>query len=245
MRIISSMKTLLNFGRMNKHVRDNWIEQRLLAIPEGKKILDVGAGEKQYKKFCTHLNYLSHDFNEYDGDIDPSALSLKKWNYGKLDIISDILNIPVKDSSFDILMCTEVFEHIPEPIGAIKEFRRLLKTDGVLLLTAPFCSLTHMAPYFFYTGYSKYFYKKILAENGFTIEELSMNGNYFQYIAQELYRTPSFSQIYCGGIGKILSIFFKISIIPVIFLLSIASSKDKNSSDSLCFGIHIKAVKIS
>jgi 2-polyprenyl-3-methyl-5-hydroxy-6-metoxy-1,4-benzoquinol methylase len=43
-------------------------------------------------------------------------------------------------------MCVEVFEHLPEPIKAVEEFARLFKPGGYLILTAPFCSLTHFAP---------------------------------------------------------------------------------------------------
>jgi Methylase involved in ubiquinone/menaquinone biosynthesis len=47
------------------------------------------------------------------------------WDNSKLDIVSDILSIPLPDHSVDAIMCTEVLEHIPDPLGAIKEFSRL------------------------------------------------------------------------------------------------------------------------
>ncbi|MDO9324535.1 MAG: methyltransferase domain-containing protein, partial [Methanoregula sp.] len=136
-------------------------------IPPGSRILDAGAGEQQYKKFCTHLNYVSQDFAQYDGKGDGKALQTQKWETSNIDIVSDITTIPEPDTSFDAIMCIEVFEHLPEPIIAIKEFSRLLKPDGHLILTSPFCSLTHMAPYHFYPGYNRYFYEKHLADNGF------------------------------------------------------------------------------
>ncbi|GAG00381.1 unnamed protein product, partial [marine sediment metagenome] len=150
----------MNVGTKNKEDRDKWIKRTLKKISPGKKILDVGAGECQYKKLCSHLSYVSHDFCQYDGKGNKKALQSKKWDTTKVDIVSDIVNIPVKDNSFDIIMCTEVFEHIPEPARAIKEFARILRSDGKLILTAPFCSLTHQAPYYFANGYSKYWYEK-------------------------------------------------------------------------------------
>jgi 2-polyprenyl-3-methyl-5-hydroxy-6-metoxy-1,4-benzoquinol methylase len=32
-----------------------------------------------------------------------------------LDYVSNILNLPVPDGSFDTFLCTEVLEHVPEP----------------------------------------------------------------------------------------------------------------------------------
>ena len=135
-------------GTDNEAKRTNWIEQVLLKIPEGSKILDVGAGELKYKKFCSHLEYVSQDFCQYEGKGDGQGLQTEKWDTAQIDIVSDCCVIPEKDKSFDAIMCIEVFEHIPEPIKAIKEFYRLLKRVGVsyfngsFLQSYTFCSLS-------------------------------------------------------------------------------------------------------
>ena len=54
-----------------------------------------------------------------------------------LDIISDITSIPITDNSFDAIMCVEVFEHIPEPAKAVKEFCKSNQID-VIDLFVPF-----------------------------------------------------------------------------------------------------------
>ena len=54
-------------GLSNLSNRIEWIEQKLLNIPKGLSILDAGAGELPYKKYCNHLNYTSQDFGQYDG----------------------------------------------------------------------------------------------------------------------------------------------------------------------------------
>lgn len=48
----------------------DWVKNELINIDDGKKILDAGAGELRYKKYCKHLNYVSQDFCEYDGKGD-------------------------------------------------------------------------------------------------------------------------------------------------------------------------------
>ncbi|MDH4129787.1 MAG: class I SAM-dependent methyltransferase [Spirochaetota bacterium] len=227
-------------GTNNQSTRDHWLEIALLNIPTGLRILDAGAGELQYKKFCSHLNYVSQDFAQYDGKGDYRGLQTKTWNQTKLDIISDITNIPEPDESFDVIMCIEVFEHIPNPVLAIKEFSRLIKKGGQLIITAPFCSLTHFAPYHFYTGFNRYFYETHLPAFGFEIVDLEANGNFFEYIAQEVRRIPSIAERYTNDKPGKLE---KLAINKVLRMLNRFSKKDQNSSEFLNYGLHVRAVK--
>lgn len=227
-------------GTTNESVRVSWIENTLKKIPSGLTILDAGAGECQFKKFCGHLTYIAQDFAQYDGS-GGVGIQTGTWNNTKLDIVSDITTIPLPDQSVDAVMCTEVFEHIPDPVSAIREFRRLLKPGGYLLITAPFASLTHFAPYHFASGFSRFFYEKHLPENGFTIDDLNFNGNFFEYVAQENRRIPYVALKYTG---KKITIFEKAIIYINLLLLSRLVRKDKGSSELLCFGIHIFARKL-
>ena len=162
------------------------------------------------------------------------------WDQTKLDIISDIISIPEPDESFDAVMCTEVFEHLPKPINAIQEFARLLKKKGLLIVTAPFCSMTHFAPYHFYTGFNRYFYEMYLEENGFEILEIKSNGNYFEYMGQEIRRIPSIADRYSNNKPNRLE---QLAIGLVLRMLERFSKKDKGSHELLCFGFHILAKK--
>lgn len=225
----------------NQINREHWLETTLKKIPSGYRILDAGAGEQQYKKFCTHLTYVSQDFAQYDGKGDGKGLQTQSWVTSNLDIVSDIISIPEPDASFDAIMCIEVFEHLPEPILAIKEFSRLLKPEGYLILTAPFCSITHMAPYHYYSGFNRYFYERELEDYGFKILDLQPNGNYFDYLIQELQRLPRISIQYSKSEPNFWE---KKAIEIVIRMLENFSSKNRDSEELLTFGYHILARKI-
>jgi SAM-dependent methyltransferase len=231
---------MITVGTRNQLNRETWLERTLKVIPAGSRILDAGAGELQYKRFCSHLDYVAQDFARYDGTGDASGLQMGSWDQSKLDIICDITAIPEPDASFDAIMCIEVFEHLSEPIKAIQEFSRLLRAGGHLILTAPFCSLTHFAPYHFYTGYSRYFYETHLSANGFRIAELQENGNYFEYLAQEVRRIPYMAERYAGGRPGCLE---KLTMKLCLYMLERFSERDKGSSEMLHFGCHVLAVK--
>jgi ubiquinone/menaquinone biosynthesis C-methylase UbiE len=228
----------LTVGTLNESTRISWLEETLKKIPGDSIILDAGAGEQPFKKFCAHLKYVSQDFAQYKPEELNSGLQMGKWDYGKLDIISDIASIPVDNESFDAIMCTEVFEHVINPIEAIQEFSRILKKDGYLIITAPFCSLTHFAPYHYYSGFNKFFYETELDRNGFKIVEIVSNGNYFEYLAQEINRLPYTAKQYSK---QELNKKEANNIVQLKELLQNLSNNDSNSSELLCFGYHILA----
>lgn len=171
-------------------IRKYWIIKQLAKLPKSSTILDAGAGECQYKKYCKHLKYTSQDFGKYDGKGDSKGIQTGKRDQSKIDIVSDIVDMPVKSGSFDNVLCIEVFEHIPRPLEALRELHRVLRKGGTLILTAPFSSLTHYSPYYFYSGFSLHFYKENLPRLGFKIEEIYSYGNYFDHISLELARVP-------------------------------------------------------
>lgn len=226
----------------NGSLRDTWVISNLKEIPKGKSLLDAGAGECRYKKYCSHVKYTSQDFCKYDGSGDGVGLQTKSWNTNKIDIASDIIDMPVKNSSFDYILCTEVLEHIPYPDRAIAEFSRILKPGGRLILTAPFASQTHFAPFHFCTGFNSYWYKEVLKKEGFKILEIKTSGNYFDYVCQEMMRTPLMFKKY-SKIGS-LSYFLYFFIFPLVLLIFLLSKITKSSEEQLCFGYHILAEEI-
>ncbi len=231
---------MMDIGTKNLHTREKWLEATLAGIPAGSRILDAGAGEQKYKKFCSLLQYVAQDFAQYDGKGDARGLQTSSWDQSKLDIVSDITSIPEPNGSFDAIMCIEVIEHLPAPLEAFREFARLLRPGGQVVLTAPFCSLTHFAPYHFYTGFSRYFYEAHLPACGFEVNELVENGNYFEYLAQEVRRIPTVSDRYASMRPTLLEY---LAIRLVLNMLNRFSKSEKGSSELLHYGCFVRATK--
>ena len=150
---------IFNFNVVN---RDKWVANRAKSVPDGSRVLDAGAGSCAYRNLFAHCEYQTQDFVALKGK------QLSGGEYGEIDYVCDILEIPVPDSYFDAILCTEVLEHLPEPIKVINEFSRILNKQGKLFITAPLGSGIHQEPYHYYGGYTPFWYEKFLSKAGFT-----------------------------------------------------------------------------
>lgn len=170
-------------------LRPQWVRQQLRQLPPGTKLLDAGCGPQPYRRECAHLTYVAQDFGAYDGAGDGTGLhDGGKWNYGKLDYTCDLWAIPAKSKSFDAILCTEVLEHVPYPVESLREFARLLKTGGTLILTAPVNCIPHQTPYFFYHGIARQLYEKVGMEEGLQLIQFSTYPSPAQFVFMEAMR---------------------------------------------------------
>ena len=107
-----------------------------------------------------------------------------------------------------------------------------------MILTAPFVSLTHFAPYHYCTGFSRYYFQWHLGMLGLEIVELVTNGGYFDLLAQEVLRFDSAARIYSG---KRLGIFERFAVRVVVGALRRRRDNDRASWELGCFGLHLRA----
>jgi len=131
------------------------------------RLLDFGCGRKPYE----HL----FQVNEYIGiDMEQTG---HEHGSSKVDIFYDGKHIPFPDNSFDSVFCSEVFEHVFNLDEVIVEIKRVMKTNGNILITVPFCWNEHEVPYDF-GRYTSFGIKHILEKNGFEVTELRKSGNF-------------------------------------------------------------------
>jgi SAM-dependent methyltransferase len=171
--------------------------------------------------------------------------------YTELDYRSDINDIPVPAKSFDVVLCTEVLEHVPEPIKAVKEIGRILKGGGRLLLTAPLGSFLHQEPQHFYGGFTPHWYRKFLTQAGFEIESIEPNQGFFSWFGQEAVRFSTLIEPqrtrHIGMLGWIgLSVLWLITLafLRGLFPL-IGGLMDRLSLEQIAtVGYHVVAIKL-
>lgn len=91
-------------------------------------ILDIGNQGKEIPEL--------HEFNIQTLDITPDTSP---------DVIADITlyNDHIPANSYDVIMCTEVLEHVVDPFAAIREIRRIAKVGGHIFFTTPLNARIH------------------------------------------------------------------------------------------------------
>lgn len=95
------------------------------------KILDVGCGTGLNTKDFEHFGEV------YGLDASEAALRFCSLRGSTRLLRGSADKLPIKDESFDLLCALDLLEHVEDDIGAIKEFHRILKPGGYLILTVP------------------------------------------------------------------------------------------------------------
>ena len=145
-------------------IRDEWVKAQAEQLPAGSWILDAGAGASKYRPYFAHCRYETQDFCRYEG---PLVKYAEPINY-----VCDIASIPLADGCLDAILCTEVFEHVTDPMAVLREFARLLKPGGRVFLSAPLLSSLHMEPFHYYGGFTHYWYRHWLPKSGFAVDSI-------------------------------------------------------------------------
>ncbi len=137
--------------------------------------LDVGCGRKPYEKtfFAGAEKYVGLDY---------------LTDRSTPDVIGSATNIPLGDAGFDTVVSTEVLEHVPDPLKALREMHRVLKPGGYLILSTPMYWPRHEVPY----DYFRYPYDGLLhlvKESGFELAQLFNRGRSYAFIGQAIQQT--------------------------------------------------------
>lgn len=104
-----------------KPLRAALVAARGTYVEPGARLLDVGAGVMPYFPLFADL------VSDYVGnDVAPGP---------GLTSVSPIEELDLPDASFDVVLCTQVLEHVRRPQRALEEITRVLKPGGYLLLS--------------------------------------------------------------------------------------------------------------
>ena len=85
-------------------------------------------------------NYLADYFGHVTGiDIDEHAIAHAKKHFKKTNLefkVADALSLPYNDDTFDVIVCSHVYEHVPDPYKMFSEIHRVIKPGGACYFSA-------------------------------------------------------------------------------------------------------------
>jgi ubiquinone/menaquinone biosynthesis C-methylase UbiE len=95
------------------------------------------------------------------------------------------LNSGAPSNFFDLVLLTEVLEHVPEPLLAVGELVRVAKPGGLTAVTAPFIAGSHQQPYHFSSGFPLEFYDECAKRFNLDVIDKQSQGDYWKMLWYE------------------------------------------------------------
>lgn len=101
-------------------------------------ILDLGCGNGRVLFACEREGLLNDVTRIIGVDLSPERIRLFKKNVRNVTgIVSDACNVKLLDNqSFDVVICSQLIEHVPSDVALIKEIGRLAKEDGYVYVSS-------------------------------------------------------------------------------------------------------------
>ncbi|WP_082859387.1 class I SAM-dependent methyltransferase [Microbulbifer sp. Q7] len=120
------------------------VDPALLNLTPGQRVLDLGCGEGRH---AIHL-MLTDDVDVFGIDLSERDITTAReraaefqgagHGAGRLQFgVGNALQLPFADQFFDVVICSEVLEHIEDYRGVLQEINRVLKPSGIFAATVP------------------------------------------------------------------------------------------------------------
>lgn len=102
-------------------------------VQAAHRTIDVGCGDGSKSG-----GWLNRHAAGYTGfDVSSHAVELARVRGLEAQLIDDASALPLADGSVDVAVCSEVLEHLFDPLAAVREMRRVLRGGGTMIVTVP------------------------------------------------------------------------------------------------------------
>ena len=180
-------------------------------------MLDAGAGDSPYRRLFNHAQYEAADICKRE-----------QHGYAHVQYICDLSAIPVEDARFDLVLCTQVLEHVPEPQKVLRELHRVLKPGASLWISAPLSFHEHEVPHDYFR-YTQYGWTRMIADAGLELVAIEWLQGYLGTVAYQLNQArhylPSSPRDYGGGISGALASAFSLAMRPLLLGAALVYSR--------------------
>jgi SAM-dependent methyltransferase len=136
------------------------------------RVLDAWCGQRPYRG-------LLESFSDRYESLDVTR------RFPDQTYVSDIQAMPtVTSSRYDTVICSEVLEHLPRPLDALREICRVLRPGGKAIITVPYLGRLHEEPHDFFR-YTIHGLRYLIEEAGLSIVRIDVIGSTFSFIGHQ------------------------------------------------------------
>lgn len=149
-------------------------EQAMPLMKPGMKVLDAGSGREHEQHLRKELQATGATLHTCDFCEGPGV-----------DFVADVSDLPFEDGSYDIVLSTQVLEHVKDPQKVVQEMARVLKPGGHLFLTTPQSSPLHNLPWNFF-NFTNLGLRLLFENAGLKVTKEEAQGGYYIMLAYQL-----------------------------------------------------------
>lgn len=159
---------------LRRHYVDEFLARAISPSSAKQALLDVGGVRTQQR-----------------GRFDPRASGLQVFavnisSVKEVDILADAGHLPLSADSFEWVLCSEVLEHVDQPLRVLAETFRVLRHGGQLVVTVPFLFRVHADPVDV-GRYTHWFWRQCLEGIGFGQIQIEKQGLFWS-VAVDMFR---------------------------------------------------------
>ena len=172
---------------------DAFCFRHIAHLPPGSRVLDLG-GDRVSKRG-------RFDIGRYDLRVVYANLTAAKQPH----VQADANAVPFRGGCFDAVVCSELLEHVPDPLPVLRDAHRVLRVQGSLFVCVPFLFPLHPDP-FDYGRYTDRYWNEQLARCGFESIEIEKQGLFWS-VAADMLRSYALSMDRQGRIQRLAARF--------------------------------------
>ena len=151
-----------------------FVREAAESLPAGTVVLDIGAGDAPYRELFAHCDYRTSD---WERSVHEGARAA--------DYVAAADSLPLDDAAVDVVLLTQVLEHVPVPAAVLQEAARVIRPGGGIFVTVPFVWELHELPHD-YWRFTPASLTRLLEAAGFVEIEVEPRSDSFETVAQLL-----------------------------------------------------------